>query len=74
MRMDRAGRLWVRRYVLDDEAEAEWIVFGRTGQPVGRVRFPALFTFSDADRDWVLGRYTDGDGVQSVRLYTLGKP
>jgi hypothetical protein len=74
LRMDRTGRLWVRRWVMEDETEAEWVVFSKAGQPVGRVRFPATFTFQDAGTDWVLGRYTDPDGVQSVRMYRIGLP
>jgi hypothetical protein len=74
LRMDRTGRLWVRRWVMEDETEAEWVVFSKAGQPVGRVRFPATFTFQDAGADWVLGRYADPDGVQSVRMYRVGMP
>jgi hypothetical protein len=74
LRMDRTGRVWVRRWVMDDEAEAEWVVFSKAGQPVARVRFPATFTFHDAGADWVLGRYTDPDGVNSVRMYRVRVP
>lgn len=72
LRMDRLGRLWVRRWVFDDEPVAEWIVFTSAGNPVARVKFPTTFTFHDAGADWVLGRYTDEDGVQSVRMYRYG--
>ena len=69
IRMDRAGRLWVRRWTFDDEPTTEWIVFTAGGRPVARMQFPSTFTFHDADTNYVLGRYTDPDGVESVRMY-----
>jgi hypothetical protein len=73
VRMDRTGRVWVRRWTFDDEPTAEWIVFSVNGQPIARVTLPGTFTFHDAGADYLLGRYTDDDGVQSVRMYRLPK-
>ena len=69
--MDRVGRTWVRRWVPDDATEAEWIVFGPDGHPFARVALPAGFAFADAGNDYILGRFIDPDGVQSIRRYTI---
>ncbi len=71
VRMDRTGRVWVRRWTFDDESTAEWIVFSVNGQPIARVTLPGTFSFHDAGADYLLGRHTDDDGVQSVRMYRL---
>lgn len=71
VRLDRSGRLWVRRWALEDEATAEWIVFSADAKPTARVKLPQTFFFDDADTGWILGRYADRDGVQSIRMYNL---
>jgi DNA-binding beta-propeller fold protein YncE len=68
---DEAGRLWVE----DAQPMAElargsrWSVFDSEGRWIARVEGPARFRPFQIGRDWVLGRYTDADGVQHVQLH-----
>ena len=67
----RTGQVWARRWAPDDARSAEWIVFDTTGAPVARTSLPRSFVFADAGGDHLLGRFTDEDGVQSIRKYKL---
>jgi hypothetical protein len=72
--IDRSDRTWARRGAPDDASVAQWIVFNVDGAPLARVMLPVGFLASDAGDDYVLGRHTDADGVQSVRRYRLSGP
>jgi hypothetical protein len=49
-------------------------VFDPNGRWIARAEGPARFTPFQIGRDWVLGRYTDGEGVEHVQLHRLATP
>jgi hypothetical protein len=57
LRVDRSGRLWVRRYPRPLEATQEWWVFTAEAQYVGRVDLPAAFGIEDIGDDHIAGSY-----------------
>jgi hypothetical protein len=70
---DAEGRLWAE----DAQAPAglardsRWSVFDADGRWIARAEGPPRFTVFQIGPDWVLGRYTDEDMVEHVRLYAL---
>lgn len=75
LRVDRAGRLWARRYHPYREGETpHWTIFAPDGSLLGTLEPPADLRFTDVGADWVLGVSTDSVGVQRVELYELRPP
>lgn len=70
---DEAGRLWVEdaQPMADGARGSRWSVFDATGRWIARAEGPARFRVFQIGRDWVLGRYTDLDGVEHVQLLRL---
>lgn len=71
--VDDAGNLWVQRTAWPGPVPAEWDVFDAEGQMLGTVRMPAGFRATQIGADFVLGVWTDEDGVEYVRTYRLMK-
>jgi hypothetical protein len=76
MLTDAEGRLWVQegQPMTDVARGSRWSVFDARGRRVARASGPARFTPFQIGREWVLGRYTDADGVQHVQLLRLAGP
>jgi len=70
-RVDAQGMAWIRRWGMPDEANAEWIVFDRTGRPEARITMPSGLRVSQIENDFVLGIFRDPDGVDSISRYRL---
>lgn len=66
LRFDRAGRLWVRDYMMPGATTATWTVFASDGTPIGRIRVPYSFVPFDILTDRILGVRRDADDVEHV--------
>jgi hypothetical protein len=68
-----AGELWVREAqppaTLDEGAR--WSVFGPDGRWLGSTTAPPGFALLQVGPDWVLGRFTDADQSDRVRVHRL---
>lgn len=82
LRVDRNGRLWVRRYPRPLEKTQEWWVFTADAQYLGRVDMPAAFIVDEVGDDYVAGSYLvrkaarpESDAIEGsdyeVRVYRL---
>lgn len=70
-RLDKRGRLWVREHARAGVAEGNWLVFGREGVLLRRVRMPATLNVLEIGDDYVLGVHTDELDVEYVQLWRL---
>jgi hypothetical protein len=65
---EKDGTIWAREY--GDEKQAQhWDAFNHDGRLLGAVDFPAGIDVLEIGADYVLGRFTDDNFVQSLRLY-----
>ena len=71
--VDDGGSLWVQRTPWPGAVPPEWDVFDAEGQMRGSVTMPAGFRATHIGGDFVLGVWTDDDGVEYVRTYGLMK-
>lgn len=71
--VDDGGNLWVQRTPWPGPVPAEWDVYDGEGKALGSVRMPAGFRATHVGDDFVLGVWTDEDGVEYVRMYELTK-
>lgn len=69
LRFDMSGQLWLRRWVPDGADSVEWLVFSGTGWPAARLQLPTALRVDEIGTDYILGRFRDEDGVESVRRY-----
>lgn len=67
--VDRDAFTWVRRWSAHSAANAEWLIFHRDGKPAGRIALPAALRVSDIGSDYLLGVFSDEDGVQRLQRY-----
>jgi hypothetical protein len=87
LRVDRTGRLWVRRYPKPMDTTQEWWVFTADARYMGRVEIPAAFSVEDIGADYIAGNYlvrkairAESDGLSAmnfpeydVRVYRIVK-
>lgn len=71
--VDDDGNLWVQRMPWPGAVPPAWDVFSAQGQMLGTVTMPAGFRATQIGADFVLGVWTDDDGVEYVRTYGLTK-
>jgi hypothetical protein len=73
LHVDIDGNVWVQEPQAPDTWDrfSRWSVFDPAGRRVAEVEAPGRFTPAQIGRDWALGRTTDADGTQRVRLYRL---
>lgn len=71
--VDAGGGLWVQRLAWPGAVQPEWDVFDAEGRMMGAVPMPAGFRATQIGADFVLGVWTDEDGVEYVRMYGLRK-
>lgn len=57
LRVDRSGRLWVRRYPKPLETTSEWWVFTADARYIGRVDVPSALIVEDIGSDYIAGSY-----------------
>ena len=67
--IDRSGRIWVKLRNYTPTLDAHYIIFSYGGRPVGRIMLPGALSLSDVGADYVLGIFTNHEGVETVRRY-----
>ncbi|HET7461920.1 MAG TPA: hypothetical protein VFJ82_11760 [Longimicrobium sp.] len=70
LRVDAAGNAWIADYTPPGQ-QGTWSVFDPTGHLQATVHTPAELEVMQVGADFVLGRATDQDGTEQVRLYPL---
>jgi hypothetical protein len=70
--VDASQRLWARHFGLASEPQNRWDIFGSDGRLLGNVDLPRATTPLEIGRDYLLAKYVDSDGIESVRMYGLG--
>jgi hypothetical protein len=81
-RVSSTGSLWVRDYHPSDaigsiagaDSTVAWTIFDRDGRVRGRLHLPLSLAILDLGADYLLGRWRDADGVETIRLYRLSLP
>jgi hypothetical protein len=73
LRADDGGRLWVGEYPRSAEEPRTWNVFAADGRQVATVRTPAGLEVLEVGDAYVLGKWTDEDGAEHVRLYRVNR-
>ena len=68
---DTRGYLWVESFPQDWESGTSWSVFAADGVWLGDLWMPAGFHALEIGDDYVLGRFTDELGRESIRVYAL---
>ena len=76
--VDAEGWIWLERYAVDSgysqrmsDTPRRWYVLDPEGVATAAVDVPADFRIDEIGSDYLLGVATDGDGVQTVRMYSL---
>lgn len=69
---DEQGQLWAARYAASPAEPLDWMVFGRNGRVLRRVRTPGGLTIHEVGDDYIVGvRRHEASGVDRVELYSL---
>lgn len=73
VRVDAAGRIWVRDWTAPwaEPANVRWRIFAADGALVATADLPAAFVPTDIGEAYVLGTWRDALDVEHVRLYGL---
>lgn len=71
--VDDAGNLWVQHTAWPGRPPVAWDVFDGEGTMLGTVHMPSGFRATHVGADFVLGVWTDEDGVEYVRMYRLNR-
>ncbi len=73
IQVDENGNLWVREYLVGDDAPDLWSVFDSTGVWLGTVELPQGLEVFEIGDDYVLGRMEDELEVERIVIYSLMK-
>jgi hypothetical protein len=74
MMVDTEGNLWVADHRPFGVEQPVWNVFDSSYHLLGSVETPLSLTIFDIGPDYILGRWRDGSGMESIRVYRLEKP
>ena len=72
--VDTEGNLWVADHKPFGGEQPVWNVFDPSHRLLGAVETPVRLTIFDIGPDYVMGRWQEADGTESVRVYGLEKP
>jgi hypothetical protein len=70
---DDDGNAWALHSVTSSKSVFRWSVFSPTGEAIAEITMPSVFLPWQIGKDYVLGRWHDGDGVPHVRAYSLNR-
>jgi len=73
LRVDALGWTWAKRYRVNEELPAEWVVFDPSGRARGVMSVPSGLQVHDIGEDFVLGVAVDTLGVPYVRRHSLDR-
>jgi hypothetical protein len=68
---DALDRVWVAESRGAAEADQQWWAFSEGGTLIGGLRTPAAFELYEVSQAHALGKWTNADGVESIRRYQL---
>jgi hypothetical protein len=71
--VDPAGNVWLGPYQTQFRAFGPWRVFDPAGHYLGEVMVPEGLRVLDIGADYVLGRWRDDVGVESIRMYEVAR-
>lgn len=71
IRMDPAGRTWVRLFARPAETQRRWLVFAEDGRPLFSVDIPPASRVVSIGEDRLVTIQADPSGGNLVRVYTL---
>ena len=69
--VDQQGYLWVEDYALFSDTVATWSILDPRGRYLGSIRRPLDVETMFVSDTLVLGRATDADGVETMRVYRV---
>jgi hypothetical protein len=69
--VDTDGALWIGLTARLDDRERRWVIFGVTGDPVGRLDLPMDAEILDIRDDWLALLRTDDLDVEEITLYRV---
>ena len=69
--LDNEGYLWVEGRLEESSVRRPWRVHAPDGRLVGRAATLAAFEPQEIGRDFMLGRWRDGNGIEHIRMYSL---
>ncbi|MYK69443.1 MAG: hypothetical protein F4020_07910 [Gammaproteobacteria bacterium] len=74
--LDDDGQIWVEEFdpAASPSDESRWSVYDGRGQRLGQIAMPPRFRPLEIGRNYVLGVWKDGLGIEYVRLYRLAAP
>jgi hypothetical protein len=72
--VDTEGNLWVADYRPFGLGPQTWNVFDPSYHMLGSVEVPPQLMVFDIGPDYVLGRWREASGTESIRIYGLEKP
>jgi len=72
--VDTEGNLWVEDYRPFGGEQPVWNVFDPSHRLLGSVETPVRLTIFDIGSDYVLGRWQEPSGTETIRVYRLDKP
>jgi hypothetical protein len=67
------GEMWIALFDEDPSAPTRFLVLDRSGKPRARAVLSPNVTATEIGRDYVLGRQTDRDGIESVIRFRLAR-
>jgi len=71
VRLDRGGYLWVEGRIDSASVRRPWSIYDPQGRLVGRAATLASFEPHEIGKDFMLGRWRDGNGIEHIRMYGL---
>jgi len=71
--VDLLGNVWIRHYSREPNDDAVWSVFAADGPFLGEVTVPRQLRMTEIGADYLLGVWTGGFDVQTVREFALTK-
>jgi hypothetical protein len=68
---DSEGTIWLGPYETPFQAHGPWHIFAASGAYLGELPVPERLHVLDVGPDYVLGRWRDDLGVESIRVYRI---
>lgn len=72
--LDAHDNVWISEFAKPRMNDANWLVFDRVGELLGRVRVPGDLEITDIGSDRLVGIERDDLGVERIVVYEIRKP
>ena len=73
VRLDELGFLWVEGRLDETNVRRPWLIYDDQARLVGRAATLAAFEPHEIGKDFMLGRWRDGNGIEHIRMYGLDR-